>query len=130
VKFHFLNPKKIEYVQEKINSDPEFRLAAKFMSEDILFGVGDSRCIVKVRDGVVKEIELNPTPVDRWDYFIKGPEKSWEKLLQPFPPPFYQGFFTAAMREDFEFGGNVEALFAHYWATQRMIAIMRQLQNE
>jgi hypothetical protein len=34
------------------------------------------------------------------------------------------------MREDFEFGGNVEALFAHYWATQRMIAVMRQLQNE
>jgi hypothetical protein len=113
-----------------MNSDPEFRLAARYMTEDILFGVGDSRCIVKVCDGVVKDIALKPTPVDKWDYFIKGPEKSWEKLLQPFPPPFYQGFFTAAMREDFEFGGNVEALFAHYWATQRMIAVMRQLQNE
>lgn len=130
MKIRFLNPKEIDYIRERMNSDPEFRLAARYMTEDILFGVGDSRCIVKVRDGVVKDIALNPTPVDKWDYFIKGPEKSWEKLLQPFPPPFYQGFFTAAMREDFEFGGNVEALFAHYWATQRMIAVMRQLQNE
>jgi hypothetical protein len=130
VEIRFLNPKEIDYVRERMNSDPEFRLAARYMTEDILFGVGGSRCIVKVRDGAVKEIALNPTPVDKWDYFIKGPEKSWEKLLQPFPPPFYQGFFTAAMREDFEFGGNVEALFAYYWATQRMIAVMRQLQNE
>jgi hypothetical protein len=130
VKIRFLNPKEIDYVRERMNSDPEFRLAARHMTEEILFGVGDSQCIVKVCDGVVKEIALNPMPVDKWDYFIKGPEKSWEKLLQPFPPPFYQGFFTAAMREDFEFGGDVEALFAHYWATQRMIAVMRQLQNE
>jgi hypothetical protein len=130
VKIRFLNPKEIEYVRERINNDPEFRIAAKFMSEDILFGVGDSQCIFKVRDGVITEIALNPTPMDKWSFFIEAPEKSWEKLLQLFPPPFYQGFFSAAMREDFQFGGDVEALFAHYWATQRMIAIMRQLQNE
>lgn len=130
MKIRFLKPKEIEYIKEKVNSDPEFLIAAKFMSVDILFGVGDSQCIFKVRDGEIKEIAPNPTPVDKWDYFIKGPEESWEKLLQPLPPPFYQGFFTAAMREDFQFGGDVEALFAHYWATQRIISIMRQVQNE
>jgi hypothetical protein len=130
MKIRFLNPKETEYVQERINSDPEFRIAAKFMTEDILFEAGDSQCIFKVRDGVITEILLNPTPMDRWDYFIKAPEKSWEKLLQPFPPPFYQGFFSASMREDFQFGGNLEDLFAYYWATQRLIAILRQLQNE
>lgn len=130
MKIRFLNPKEIELVQKSINIDPEFCIAAKFMSEDILFGVGDSECILKVREGVITEIALNPTPMDKWNFFIKAPEKSWEKLLQPLPPPFYQGFFSAAMREDFQFGGDVEALFAHYWAVQRMIAIMRQLQNE
>jgi hypothetical protein len=130
VKIRFLNPKEIEYVRERVNSDPEFRIAAKFMSEDILFGVGDSQCIFEVRDGVATEIVLNPTPMDRWDYFIKAPEESWEKLLQPFPPPFCQGFFSAAVREDFQFGGNLEDLFAYYWATQQLISILRQLQNE
>jgi hypothetical protein len=100
------------------------------MSEDILIGVGDSQCIFKVRDGVVTEIMLNSTPMDKWSFFIKAPEKSWEKLLQPYPPPFYQAFFSAAMREDFQFGGDIEALFAHYWAIQRMLVVIRQLQNE
>ena len=130
MKIRFLNPKEIEYVRERVNSDPEFRIAAKFMSEDIFLGAGDSPCIFKVRDGVVTEIVLNPTPMDRWDYFIKAPEKSWEKLLQPFPPPFYQGFFSATVQGDFQFGGNLEDLFAYYWATQRLISILRQLQNE
>lgn len=126
----FLKADESELIRERINNDPEFRIAGKFLSEDIFFGVGDKQCIFKVRDGMVKEILLDPTPMDSWSFFLKAPEKSWEKLLQRFPPPFYQGFFTAAMREDFEFGGNLEVAFAYYWATQRIISIMREFQNE
>jgi hypothetical protein len=130
MKIRFLNPERIDYVKKKMNSDPEFCIAAKYMSVDILFGIGDSQSIFKVRDGVITDISLNPTPMDKWNYFIKAPEKSWGKLLQPFPPPFYQGFFSASVREDFKMGGDVEVLFAYYWATQRIIGIMRELQNE
>jgi len=126
----FLQADENEYVRERINNDPEFRVAGKYLSEDILFAAGAKQCIFRLRDGVVKEILLDPSPMDSWSFFIKAPEKSWEKLLQPFPPPFYQTFFTAAMREDFEFGGNLEVAYASYWATQRIISIMRELQNE
>lgn len=129
VKACLSNPREAEYVRKKMNEDPEFRIAAKFMSENILFQVGDVKGIFKVHNGAVTEIQPNPTPLDTWSYFIMGPEDGWDKLLQPFPPPFYQGFFSATMREDFQFGGNVEALCAHYWATERMINIMRELQN-
>jgi len=126
----FLDPNQFKYVQERINSDPEFRIAAKFMSQDILIGAGDLQCIFKARDGLITEIALNPSPIDKWNFFIKAPEKSWELFLKLLPPPFYQGFFTATMREDFQFGGDVEALFAYYWAVQRLLNIMRELQNE
>jgi hypothetical protein len=130
VTIRFLKPDENEYVREKINSDPEFRVAGKYLSEDILFGVSDRQCILRLRDGVVKEILLDPTPMDSWSFYVKAPEASWEKLLMPFPPPFYQSFFTAAMREDFEFGGNLEVAYAAYWATLRIVNIMRELQNE
>jgi len=130
MKIRFLDPNQIKYIQERINNDPEFRIAAKFMTQDILIGVGDLQCIFKAREGFITEITLNPLPIDKWDFFIRAPEKSWGLFLKPFPPPFYQGFFTAAMREDFQFGGDVEALFAHYWAVQRLLNIMRELQNE
>jgi len=130
VAIRFLDPNEAVYVRERINSDPEFRIAVKFMSEDILIGVGDAQCIIKAREGVITEIAHNPSPLDKYSFFIKAPEKGWNLFLKPIPPPFYQGFFTAAMREDFQFGGDVEALFAFYWAVQRMLAVMRELQNE
>jgi hypothetical protein len=130
MRIRFLMASENDFFRERLNSDPEFRIASKYLSDDILFGVGDNQCIFKVQDGMVEEIRLDPSPMDSWSFFIKAPEKSWKKLLQPFPPPFYQSFFTAAMREDFEFGGNLEIAFAYYWATQRIISVMREFQNE
>jgi len=130
MEIHFLNPNEAADVRQRLNSDPEFRMAARFMSQDILIGVGDAKCIIRAREGIITEIVFNPSQIDKWNFFIRAPEKGWQLFLKPFPPPFYQGFFTAAMREDFEFGGDVEALFAHYWAVQRMLAVMREMQNE
>lgn len=130
MKIRFLDPNGVENVRERINGDPEFHIAARYMSQDILISADDKQCIFKVRDGLITDLVLNPSPMEPWDFFIKAPEKSWELFLQPLPPPFFHSLFGAAIREDFQFGGNVEAMFAHYWATQRLLAIMRLLQNE
>jgi hypothetical protein len=126
----FFDANRIESVREKINRDAEFRIASRLMSLDILVAADDKQCIFKVRDGVIIDILLNPSPMDAWSFFIKAPEKSWERFLMPAPPPFYHSLFGASVREDFQFGGDLEAMFAHYWATQRMFAVIRQFQNE
>jgi hypothetical protein len=126
----FLDPSFVERFQKGINSDPEFRLAARFMSKDILLGVGDSQCIVSVRDGAIAKINLAPTFMDPWSFAIRAPTESWEKLLQPSPPPFYNGLFAGMHRGTFILEGDLEAAFAHFWAVSRMLDVMRQLQNE
>lgn len=126
----FLDPERIESVREAINNDPEFRIASKHMCQDILVTVDDKQCIFKVHGGILTDIVLNPSPMDAWNFFIRAPEKSWKLFLMPVPPPFYHSLFGASVREDFQFGGDLEAMFAHYWATQRMLAVIRCLQNE
>ena len=130
MKIRFFDPEQVNEVREKINSDPEFRIAAKYMSQDILLASDEKQCIFKVLDGEIKNIVSNPSPMDRWGFFIRAPEKSWELFLQLKPPPFYHSLFGASLREDFQFGGDVEAMFAHYWATLRMFDVLRQMQNE
>ncbi len=126
----FLDSSQVERFREGINSDREFELAARFMSEDILLEVGDSQCIVRVCDGAVAEINLAPTFMDPWSFAIRAPTESWEKLLQPLPPPFYNGLFAGMHRGTFTLEGDLEAAFAHFWAVSRMLDVMRQLQNE
>ncbi len=125
----FLDPAESQRVRDGINNDREFKLAAKFMSEDICLGVGNSKCIVRVRDGAVTDINLSPTPFDPWSFSIKGPVESWENFLQPLPPPFFNGIYSGMIRGKFEVAGNLEAAFAHFRAVARMFDVVRELQN-
>src|SRR6266436_7698834 len=68
----FLNPSETAHVLDAINNDPEFKLASRFFSKDILLVVGDSKCIIKMREGVVIEIKRDPTFMNPWSFFSKG----------------------------------------------------------
>jgi hypothetical protein len=125
----FLNPGKVEELRNVLNRDEEFKLAARFMSEDILLEADEVRCLIKVLDGVVTEIRPDPGPVDHWSFSIKAAAKSWEKLLQPSPPPFFTGLNAGMIRGNLEITGNIEVAFAYFWAMNRMLDIMRQQQN-
>ena len=130
MRIRFLDANEIAHVREAINSDPEFRLASKFFSKDLLLVVGGSKCIVKVRDGVITEINLNPTFMNPWNFFIKGSTEAWKKFLQPLPPPFFSDLSGAVARQNFELGGDMEAVFAHFWAVTRVLDVLRELQNQ
>jgi hypothetical protein len=125
----FLNAEEAERFREGINSDPEFKLAARHMTEDVLLEIGDFQRIIRVRDGVITEIEQAPTFMDRWSFAIKGPIESWEKFLEPVPPPFYTSLFAAMIRATMSVVGNLDAAFAHFWAINRMLNFMRLKQN-
>jgi hypothetical protein len=120
----------VEGLKDAINNDTEFKLAARFMSEDVLLEVDESRCIVKVQDGVVTEIELNLPSDAQWSFSIKATAESWDKLLQSSPPPFYTGLNAGMMRGNLQIIGNMEIAFAYFWAMNRMLDMMRELQNK
>lgn len=126
----FLDSSKVEQFRNAMNNDAEFKLAARFMSEDVLLEVDDSRCIVKIRDGEVTEIKLNPPSNEHWSFSIKATAKSWDKLLQPSPPPFFTGLNAGMIRGNLQIKGNLEIAFAYSWAMNRMLDVMRQLQNK
>ena len=126
----FINPSETAHVRDAINNDPEFKLASRFFSKDILLIVGDSKSIVRVLDGNVTEIKLNPAFTNPWSFFIKGSPETWQKFLQPIPPPFFTDLYGCISRQHFELGGDIEAAFAHYWALTRMLDVLRELENE
>jgi hypothetical protein len=125
----FLDAEEAERFRKGINSDPEFKLAARHMTKDVLLEIGDSQRIVRVRDGVITEIKQAPTFMDQWSFAVKGPIESWEKFLEPVPPPFYTSLFAAMIRATMSVVGDLEAAFAHFGATNRILNFMREKQN-
>ena len=129
MKVLFLDPNEVERFRKGINNDPEFRLAAKFMTEDVLLEVGNSQCTVRIRDGLITEMNLAPTFMDPWSFAIKAPAESWEKFLRPVPPPHHTGLYGAMIRGIIQVVGDLGVAFAYFWAMTRMLDVMRDLQN-
>ncbi len=130
MRVRFMEPEEIAHVRDAINHDPEFRLASRFFSQDILLVVGESKCLVKVRDGVITDMTLDPSFMNPWSFFIKGSVEAWQKFLLPVPPPFFTDLYGGIARKNFELGGDIEAAFAHFWPLTRMLDVLRELQNE
>ena len=125
----FLDPGKLEDVRETINKDDEFKIAAKYFTNDVLFAFGEQEAIVKIREGKITEILLNPLFMDPWHFAIRASREAWEKFLQPTPPPLYHALFPGMIRQIFHVEGDLEKAFAHFWPVTRMMDIMRDMQN-
>jgi hypothetical protein len=125
----FLDPSKLKGLQDAMNDDPEFKMAARFMTEDVLLGSDDARCRITVRDGAVTEINLNPSTNDHWSFAITATAGAWDKFLQPSPPPYYTGLNAGMLRGNLQITGDIEIVFAYLWAMNRMMDLMREIQN-
>jgi hypothetical protein len=115
-----------EETMQALSEDPEFALAARLWSAGVRLDVGDRKHLLTVRDGVVVDFTDEPDPFAPYTIIISGPEEGWGHLLEPTPPPFYQDFWGAFFRHDFDMGGDLELLYAGYGAVRRMLEVMRE----
>jgi hypothetical protein len=126
----FMDPMNATKYKDIINADPEFKIAARYMTKDMCIESGNNRCIVKFRDGIVTEIKFEDAFADRWDFAVRASVDAWEKFLQPIPPRFYDGLFGGMIRGNFRIEGDTVMCFSHFWAVTRMFDIFRELQNK
>ena len=126
----FIDPSNAISFMDVINNDPEFKIAARYMTKDALIEVGKTKCIVKFRDGMVTQIKSEDAFADPWDFAIRGSFDAWEKFLQHVPPRFYDGIFAGMIRGNFQLEGDTVSAFSHFWAVTRMLDIFRELQNK
>jgi hypothetical protein len=55
MEIRFIDPKKAASFRDILNTDPELKIAARYMTKDACIEVGNVKCIVKFRDGVVTQ---------------------------------------------------------------------------
>jgi hypothetical protein len=126
----FIDPKNSESYCGILNADPEFKIAARYMTKDVCIEVGNTKCILKFRDGVVTQIQTGNTSSLPWDFAIRGAEDAWEKFLMPIPPRFFDSLFAGMIRGNLRLEGDTIGAFSHFWAVTRMLDVFRELQNK
>ena len=114
-----------ENLREALNTDPEFQLSARYWNGRVKLDFGDRVYIIGVHDGVVENIQEDPTMYDPSDLSISASSEGWDELLAEMPRPFYQDIYSASVHHDFEIEGDLEQFFAYHAALRRMTQIMR-----
>ena len=113
----------------QINSDQEFQLESRYLNLKLRLEMGDDTFIVKVKEGAVDIfVPSGPnhmTLMHDYDLEISASNEEWTKFLATNPKPFYQDLFSAVIKHDFRWGGNVKMWFANYASLRRFFDVMR-----
>lgn len=125
MKVSFLDPNRLKVIQDALNGDAEFKLAAKGMSETVGLKAEKSRCLIRISDGVVSDIGIDEAESEKVSFSIDATFDSWELLLKRVPPPFYTGIFAGMLRGNLQISGNLEIAFVYLWAVNRIFDILR-----
>ncbi len=113
-----------EAVRDRVNADPEFRLAARYWSCTVVLEMGDTRLEFVVEDGKVAKV--GPAGTKRPDIRFSASEGDWRELLAAVPRPSYQSL-PYGNNESFTIEGD---RFSHvnpyFGALRRLVAVLRE----
>lgn len=121
---------RIATLQTAANSDPEFRLAARFWNMVLRLHLGEDAYLLHIKAGQIAEVvpwQAHHMLWVSWDVSITASADEWAQFLAPIPQPFYQDLWPATIYHGFTVEGNVECIYPYYPALRRLFDLMRAM---
>lgn len=88
------------------DNDPTIAAMAKYFTCKYLWDMEDASVIVEMVDGKVYSINVEPAPLDPWDFALRASAHTWREFARPIPKPMYHGIYSASFRKDLKIEGN------------------------
>ena len=92
------------------DSDPTIAAMGKYYTCTFMYDMGDRKVIIEMHDGKVKNINIDPQPLDAYDFALRASAQTWREFAQPLPKPMFHGIWAASFREDLKLEGNLLVL--------------------
>lgn len=89
------------------DSDPTIGAMAKYYTCTYMWDMEDKKVIIEMHDGKVKNINMDPQPLDAYDFALRAPARVWREFGQPIPKPMFHGIWAASFREGLKLEGNL-----------------------
>jgi pimeloyl-ACP methyl ester carboxylesterase len=120
----------VDVIRERLASDGEFALAARFWTGEVLLEIDDDAYTLRIRDGKVEDFATgrSEAPAVR----LAGTAEEWEKQLQPVPAAYWQDPLMGASFTEQAFtveGDKLRDVFPYYSAIQRLMGVLREINN-
>jgi hypothetical protein len=106
--------------------DPELNAHGKYYSCTYMFDMDDEKVIVDMHRGKVESINVDPAPLDAYDFALRASAETWRGMGEPVPAPMYHGIWAASFRKDLRMEGDLLVLMQNLRCFTRQIEILRE----
>ncbi|MGC4023829.1 MAG: hypothetical protein QM744_00780 [Mesorhizobium sp.] len=90
--------------------DPTIGAMARYFTCSYMLDMGTAKAIVDMHDGKVDRINIDPAPMDAYDFALRASPQTWREFAQPVPAPMFHGIWAASFRRDLKIEGNTLVL--------------------
>eukprot|EP01037_Dinobryon_pediforme_P038942 gene38942-47252_t len=95
---------------EASDRDQTIGAMARYFTCSYLWDMGTAKVIVEMVDGRVYRINIDPAPLDPYDFALRASPQTWREFARPIPAPMYHGIWAASFRRDLKIEGNTLVL--------------------
>ena len=95
---------------EASDRDPTIGAMARYYTCSFLWDMGLVKAIIEMLDGRVHRINIDPNPLDAYDFALRASPQTWREFARPVPAPMYHGIWSASFRRDLKIEGNTLVL--------------------
>jgi hypothetical protein len=108
------------------DQDAELNAHGKFYSCTYLLDMEDRKVIVDMHRGKVEKINLDPQPLDAYQFALRAPADTWRGMGQAVPEPMYHGIWAAAFRKGLSMEGDLLVLMQNLRCFTRQVEVLRE----
>ena len=108
------------------NENEELQAHGKYYSCNFMLDMEEHRFIVRMHEGKVEEILVDPTDLDaRYHFLVRASADTWRNFGQETPPPMYHGIWAASFRRDMRLEGDLLVMMQNLRTFTRHLELLR-----
>ncbi len=115
-----------EKFRKASDSDAEIQANGRHFTCSYLLDMGERRILVKVNEGKVTSLVLDPGSLEeRYQFALRASPDTWRKFSQPIPEPMYHGIWAASFKRDLKLEGDLLPMMQNLRCFTRQMELLR-----
>jgi hypothetical protein len=108
------------------NENEELQAHGKYYSCNFMLDMEEHRFIVRMHEGKVEEILVDPSDLDaRYQFIVRASADTWRNFGQETPEPMYHGIWAASFRRDMRLEGDLLVMMQNLRTFTRHLELLR-----
>lgn len=107
------------------DGDAEIQAHGKYFSCGYLLDMETHSFLVRMHQGRVEELIVDPEPLVAYDFAIRATAETWREFCRPTPRPMYHGIWAATFRRGMRLEGDLLVLMQNLRCLTRQLELLR-----